>query len=139
MALHAVGIVHCNINPSVLLIENGCVVIADFGYAQIGMDSLTRSVRKKPHRQRKGEVEPYQAPELLLDWSPHVASDWWGFGLVLYYMLTAKQRRIFLLSSIRFCMATSPCGWLRGKTAPSVTCFASVSNAIRHCACAAKA
>ncbi|TFY62395.1 hypothetical protein EVJ58_g3892 [Rhodofomes roseus] len=91
MALHAIGIVHCNINPSSLFIENGYLVISDFGHAQIGMGDLAQHVRRANHGPCKGEVEQYQAPELLLEWSPHAVSDWWGFGLVFYYMLTAKH------------------------------------------------
>lgn len=89
-ALHALGIIHCNINPSGIFVDNGYAMIADFGHAQIGTDDLIQPVRAGTKRQWNGEVEPYQAPELLLDWSPHFGSDWWGFGLVLCYMLTAR-------------------------------------------------
>ncbi|KZT68809.1 kinase-like protein [Daedalea quercina L-15889] len=91
MALHAIGIVHCNINPNTIFIENGFVLIAEFGHAQVGVDGLTQLTGEDANGQRDREVEPYHAPELLLGWIPHVASDWWGFGLVLCYMLTAKH------------------------------------------------
>lgn len=86
-ALHTIGIVHCNINPASLFVENGYLVIADFGHAHFGLERLEQVTAKG---QRSREIEPYQAPELLLEWSPHVASDWWSFGLVLCYMLAAQ-------------------------------------------------
>lgn len=89
-ALHAIGIIHCNINPSCLFIENGHVIIADFGCAQLPLRDIVQTAWEEAQRQWSREVEPYQAPELLLEWSPHVASDWWGFGLVLCFMLTAR-------------------------------------------------
>ncbi|KAI0727643.1 kinase-like domain-containing protein [Fomitopsis betulina] len=87
-ALHTIGIVHCNINPASLFVENGYLVIADFGHAHFGLERLEQVTAKG---QRSREIEPYQAPELLLEWSPHVASDWWSFGLVLCYMLAAQH------------------------------------------------
>lgn len=94
-ALHAIGIVHCNINPGGLFVEKGYLVIADFGHAHFSVEGLKQTTRREAKGQLKGEVEPYQAPELLLEWSPHVASDWWSFGLVLCYMLTAQVRMPF--------------------------------------------
>lgn len=89
-ALHTVGIVHCNINPSGLFVENGYLVIADFGNAHFAVERLEQTARREAKGQWNREIEPYQAPELLLEWSPHVASDWWSFGLVLCYMLAAQ-------------------------------------------------
>ncbi|EPS98102.1 hypothetical protein FOMPIDRAFT_1165856 [Fomitopsis schrenkii] len=90
-ALHTVGIVHCNINPSGLFVENGYLVIADFGNAHFAVERLEQTARREAKGQWNREIEPYQAPELLLEWSPHVASDWWSFGLVLCYMLAAQH------------------------------------------------
>ena len=89
MALHAIGIVHCNINPGGLFVEQGYLVIADFGHAYFSVEGSAQTNRHEA-KERKQEVEPYQAPELFLEWSPHVASDWWSFGLVLCYMLAAQ-------------------------------------------------
>ena len=91
-ALHAIGIIHCNINPGGLFVEKGYLVIADFGHAHFGVESLKQTTCREAKGQWNLEVEPYQAPELLLEWSPHVASDWWSFGLVLCYMLAAQVR-----------------------------------------------
>jgi len=82
-ALHAKGILHRDVKPSnVLLDERGSAALADFGLAR-GDDStqLTRD------GQLVGTTH-YLAPELIEGSPASVASDVYAFGCLLYECLT---------------------------------------------------
>lgn len=73
--IHSLNIVHCDLTPSNLLLdENGQVKIGGFS------KSLRKGEPVKEH-----PITPYLAPELLQPSSRHtIASDLWSLGCILY-------------------------------------------------------
>jgi serine/threonine protein kinase len=88
-AVHAAGVVHCDVKPANLLVgDDGRLVLIDFGIAEI--DGATPD---HPAR-RSGYVvgsPAYMAPELLCGAAPLPASDLWSLGATLY---TAVEGRL---------------------------------------------
>jgi eukaryotic-like serine/threonine-protein kinase len=81
-AVHAAGVVHCDVKPANLLLDDdGRLVLIDFGIAEtVGADPV------HPAR-RKGDVvgsPAYMAPELVRGDAPRPASDLWSLGATLY-------------------------------------------------------
>ena len=81
-AVHAAGVVHCDVKPSNLLLgDDGRLVLVDFGIAEaIGGDLI------HPAR-RNGDVvgsPAYMAPEVVRGEPPRPPADLWSFGATLY-------------------------------------------------------
>ena len=81
-AVHAAGVVHCDVKPANLLLgEDGRLVLVDFGIAEtVGGDPA------HPAR-RTGQVigsPAYMAPELVRGEAPRPPADLWSLGATLY-------------------------------------------------------
>lgn len=84
-ALHSHGIVHRDVKPANLLLnEKGTVKVVDFG---IATDTEGRTTRLTRTGFEPGTPE-YQAPELLHGQRPEPRSDLYALGAVLYELAT---------------------------------------------------
>jgi serine/threonine protein kinase len=81
-AVHAAGVVHCDVKPSNLMIgDDGRLVLIDFGIAE-----AVGGAPAHPGR-RNGDVvgsPAYLAPELVRAAAPRPAADLWSLGATLY-------------------------------------------------------
>jgi serine/threonine protein kinase len=81
-AVHAAGVVHCDVKPANLLLgDDGRLVLIDFGIAEISGADPAHPAR------RNGEIvgsPAYMAPELLHGDAPRPAADLWSLGATLY-------------------------------------------------------
>ena len=81
-AVHAAGVVHCDVKPANLLVgDDGSLVLIDFGIAEIEGATPAHPAR------RSGWVvgsPAYMAPELIRGEAPLPASDLWSLGATLY-------------------------------------------------------
>jgi serine/threonine protein kinase len=82
-ALHHAGILHGDLKPSNLLISEGSerVVLLDFGHARLVGDVALDVA---------GGTPLYMSPEQLAGAELTEASDWYSFGVVLFYALTGR-------------------------------------------------
>jgi serine/threonine protein kinase len=80
-AVHAAGIVHCDVKPANLLLgDDGRLVLIDFGIAE------TSGEPAHPAR-RNGDVigsPAYMAPEVVRGDAPRIPVDLWSLGATLY-------------------------------------------------------
>jgi len=80
-AVHAVGVVHCDVKPANVLVDRGCPVLIDFGIAEAAGAGPAHPAR------RNGYIvgsPAYMAPELVRGEPPLPASDLWSLGATLY-------------------------------------------------------
>jgi eukaryotic-like serine/threonine-protein kinase len=81
-AVHASGVVHCDVKPANLLVgDDGRLALIDFGIAEIEGATPAHAAR------RRGYVvgsPAFMAPELIRGEAPLAASDLWSFGATLY-------------------------------------------------------
>ncbi len=83
---HEVGIVHGDIKPgNVLLEQTGAVKLADFGLSWLIDDGTISSIGSGPVG-----TPAYMAPEVVLGERNRMPSDLWGVGVVLYEMLAGR-------------------------------------------------
>ncbi len=82
---HALGIVHCDINPKNLLISRtGVLKIADFGLAFIWLSPSSMG------RKEMRGTPLYMAPEVWRGEATSPQVDIYGLGACLYFMLTGR-------------------------------------------------
>jgi serine/threonine protein kinase len=83
-AIHAAGILHRDLTPSNLMLENGRLIVLDFGLAKlVGDATVTRS------RGIRLSLA-YAPPERFRGEPQEVASDLYQAGLVLFEMATGR-------------------------------------------------
>ncbi len=80
-AVHARGIVHCDVKPSNIFVEGERALLADFGIASLadGDDTTTTTTGERPRR----GTPAYMSPEQRACARPGPASDIYSLGLVL--------------------------------------------------------
>ena len=86
MAMHEVGLVHRDLKPSNVLIEDGRVVLLDFG--------LVTPVDMGPEVSHAGLEHgtlPFMAPEQLDAVQPDESWDWYALGVMLFLALTGER------------------------------------------------
>lgn len=101
-AIHAAGVVHCDLKPdNILLSRGGRVVITDFGVAR----ELSPSAAEQPVGDSSGTPE-YMAPEQMEEGTPiDTRADLYSLGVILYELITGL---LPFVSQLPFVNARSP-------------------------------
>jgi eukaryotic-like serine/threonine-protein kinase len=88
-AVHAAGIVHCDVKPTNLLLgDDGRLVLIDFGIAETSGGEPAHPAR------RNGDVigsPAYMAPELVRGDAPRPPADLWSLGATLYAAVEGRS------------------------------------------------
>lgn len=88
---------HRDMNPeNVLVGKDGHVILSEFGCAKLDQGPAISQADSGLIVPPLQEVGPYQAPEVMLRWVHDHAADWWCFGMILCFMLTAKVSVVFV-------------------------------------------
>lgn len=82
---HGRGIVHHDVKPANLLVDNGVVKICDFGLAGTMVENWTR-----PQRGGTSGTTPYMSPQHLFQGTRTPADDVYSLGATIYEALTGK-------------------------------------------------
>lgn len=138
-ALHAVGIVHCDLKlENILLTDVSNVRVIDFGgaYDLSSADSSpstmkSRTITPSQHHQRRMIGTPgYIAPEriLFVDEPSTPAADIFSIGIVLFQMLTGRQP--FTRSSKHHTLSMQDATVLHWKSAEKILSSHGVSPAV---------
>jgi serine/threonine protein kinase len=81
-AVHAAGVVHCDVKPANLLLdEDGRLVLVDFGIAETVDSGPGHPARRTGHVIGS---PAYMAPELVRGDPPQPTADLWSLGATLY-------------------------------------------------------
>ena len=90
--LHGMGIIHHDIKPDNILIdENGKFQITDFGISVKFRSTLRRNSARQVTASQTGGSIPYMAPELFSDQAEAVnATDIWALGVTMYELMTGE-------------------------------------------------
>ena len=90
--LHGMGIVHHDIKPDNILVdENDHFLITDFGISVKFRSTLRRNSSRQVQSEQTGGTIPYMAPELFTEQAEAVnASDIWAFGTTLFELLSGE-------------------------------------------------
>jgi hypothetical protein len=87
-AVHAAGVVHCDVKPANLLLgEDGRLVLIDFGIAETAGGDPAHPARRTGHVVGS---PAYMAPELIRGEAPQPAADLWSLGATLYMAVEGR-------------------------------------------------
>lgn len=82
--IHGLGLIHCDIKPNNILIENdGNILLAGFAFARSADSPMTRT--------GVAGLPIYQAPEQILGRTVSPPTDIYALGLLLYELLTGQH------------------------------------------------
>lgn len=79
---------------NILLDENFHIKITDFGTARIIDDPLEQESNQELKIARKNSfvgTAQFVSPEILNGMEPHIGTDLWSLGCVIYQMLSGKH------------------------------------------------
>lgn len=97
--MHMAGVLHCDIKPENVLLRGGVVRLCDFGSAhadkrlvpwEVVLDRTPPVVDAARRRRPFVGTFRYMAPEVWLDAPLSTATDIWGVGQVLFYLLEGR-------------------------------------------------